>query len=103
LDPAVTLWRTVVHFGAGAEVGLATVRRIARVSRNVIGQTSWSAQCADIYKTCLETLASDEKVDSEVRKTLGKVLERAKGIEDARERAWQLRKGLDYAYHAVAG
>lgn len=61
------------------------------------------AQCADIYKTCLETLASDEKVDSEVRKTLGKVLERAKGIEDARERAWQLRKGLDYAYHAVAG
>jgi hypothetical protein len=31
------------------------------------------------------------------------VLERAKGIEDARERAWQLRRGLDYAYHAVAG
>jgi uncharacterized surface protein with fasciclin (FAS1) repeats len=76
----------------------------AAISRGVpVFNDGDHAQCADIYKTCLETLANDEKVDSEVRKTLGKVLERANGIEDARERAWQLRRGLDYAYHAVAG
>ena len=76
----------------------------AAISRGVpIFNHGDHAQCADIYKTCLEILANDEKVDSEVRKTLGKVLERAKGIEGARDRAWHLRKGLDYAYHAVAG
>jgi len=76
----------------------------AAISRGVpIFNHGDHAQCADIYKTCLETLANDEKVDAEVRKTLGKVLEQAKGVEGARERAWQLRRGLDYAYHAVAG
>ena len=59
------------------------------------------AKCAKIYKSCLEALIDDEKVSAAIRKALRKVLDRAKLADDARERAWLFRYGLDHAYRAM--
>jgi len=60
------------------------------------------AGCASIYAECLMTLAKNETMDSSVRQAMTALVERIVKVEDATERAWMLRRGLDHVYAAVA-
>ncbi len=60
------------------------------------------AQCADIYKACLEGLSEDDRVDAGLRKTLKKVLDGSSELDCPLDLSWLYRRGLDYAYQVVA-
>ncbi|MBK1828460.1 CIA30 family protein [Haloferula rosea] len=60
------------------------------------------AKCAEIYEACLVELAKDEQMDSSVRQAMGSLIERIRKIEDATERAWMFRQGLDHIHAAVS-
>ena len=59
-------------------------------------------QCAEIYRDTLKTLASDERVDSRIRKGLGMVLDRSEHMDDPSDQAWLYRRSLDQVYQSMS-
>ncbi|NNE93313.1 MAG: fasciclin domain-containing protein, partial [Verrucomicrobiales bacterium] len=68
----------------------------AAVSKGVPAFNSGDAEaCAKIYRNCIESLSSSEKLDQHLRKALSRVLEMEGRYSSDVELAWYYRKALD--------
>lgn len=60
-----------------------------------------AAQCAIIYRDCMQAISKDSTVAPEQRKAIRLILKRAEKVADASKRAWLLRRGLDQVYSSL--